>query len=129
MSLKLLCDENIAEAVVAFLEHEGYDVARPVPGASDENIGLVLLREKRVIVTHDSDFANILKFDPRKFFGIIRIKIDPPLNPVVIASLKRVLAAYPAARRLRGRLIIALPDSFREWEGDTPLNADAGLSK
>lgn len=125
MSLKLLCDENIAGAVIAFLEREGYDAAQPVPSTPDEDIGAVLLHEKRVIVTHDSDFANILKFDPRKFFGIIRIKIDPPLNPVVIASLKRVLAAYPTARRLRGRLIVALPDSFREWEGDTPLDAEA----
>ncbi|OGG50070.1 hypothetical protein A2763_04290 [Candidatus Kaiserbacteria bacterium RIFCSPHIGHO2_01_FULL_54_36] len=121
MSLKLLCDENIAGAVARFLEEEGHDVARPVPRTPDEDIGVSVLREKRVIVTHDSDFANILKFDPRKLSGIIRIKIDPSLNHVVIASLRRVLAAYPTARRLRGRLIIALPDSFREWEGDKPL--------
>src|SRR3989344_4662197 len=121
MSLKLLCDENIAGAVARFLKSEGYDVARPVPQTPDEDIGGMVLREKRVIVTHDSDFANILKFDPRKFPGIIRIRIDPPLNHIVITSLKRVLAAYTTARRLRGRLIIALPDSFREWEGDTPI--------
>lgn len=121
MSLKLLCDENIAGAVARYLKGEGYDVTCPARATPDEDIGEMLLREKRVIITHDSDFANILKFNPRKFFGIIRIRIDPPLNHVVIASLKRVLAAYPTARRLRGRLIIALPDSFREWEGDTPL--------
>ena len=121
MSLKLLCDENIAGAVEKFLEREGHSVARPVPRTPDEDIGEMALREKRVIVTHNSDFSNILKFDPRKFFGIIRIRIDPPLNHVVIASLQRVLAAYPTMRRLRGRLIIALPDTFREWEGDKPL--------
>ena len=120
MSLKLLCDENTAGAVARFLKSEGYDVARPVPQTTDEDIGEMVLREKRIIVTHDSDFSNILKFDPREFFGIIRIRIEPPLNHVVIASLKRVLAAYPTARRLRGRLIIALPDTFREWEGDAP---------
>ncbi len=124
MSLKLLCDENIAGAVAAFLESEGHDVARPVPSTPDEDIGEMVSREKRVIITHDSDFSNILKFDPRKLFGIIRIRIDPPINSVVIASLQRVLAVYPTARRLRGRLIIALPDTFREWEGDAPLSIE-----
>ncbi|MBI3627360.1 MAG: DUF5615 family PIN-like protein [Candidatus Sungbacteria bacterium] len=125
MPLKLLCDENIAGAVAKFLEGEGHDVTRPAPRTPDEAIGKMVSREKRVIVTHDSDFSNILKFNPRKLSGIIRIKIDPSLNHVVIASPRRVLIAYPTARRLRGRLIIALPNSFREWEGDVLLANDA----
>jgi|SRR3989344_9328111 len=121
MRLKVLCDENIAGAIVRYLEEAGHEVLRVTPGTPDEKIGEIALREKRVIITHDSDFANILAFPPRKFFGIIRIRIDPPFNAVVITSLKRVFAAYPGMRRWRGRLIIAQPETFREWEGDDAL--------
>lgn len=121
MRLKVLCDENIAGAVVRYLKEDGHDVLRATPGMPDEDIGKVALREKRVIITHDSDFTNILTFPPRTFFGIIRIRIDPPINAVVIASLQRVFTAYRGMRRLRGRLIIALPETFREWEGDNAV--------
>lgn len=113
MSLKVLADENLSGAVVASLQKRGFNVAIVIPGASDSFIAEQAKQEERVIITHDSDFANILRFPPEDYFGIVRIKIDPPFNETVLPALERLFNAFNAAEDFRGKLIIVELYSLR----------------
>ena len=112
MPLKVLCDENLPGAVIAALGEWASDVVWVAPRTSDVEIAERAKREGRVLLTLDSDFANVLTFP--------RVKIDPPFVSVVIPALKRVFDAFPTADHFRGKLVIAEASTFRVWEEPTP---------
>ena len=116
MHLKVLCNENLPRNIVAFLQTKGLNVVRVTPGTSDSKIALQARREKRIIITFDSDFANILAYPPQDFFGIIRLKVNPPFANVVIGSLQAVFKRFKTQKEFRGKLIIAEPATVRVWE-------------
>ena len=116
MPLKVLCDENLPGAVIAALREWAIDGLRVAPRTSDAEIAELAKREGCVLLTLDSDFANVLAFPPSAFGGILRVKIDPPFVSVVIPALKRVFDAFPTADRFRGKLVIAEASTFRVWE-------------
>jgi len=57
----LLTDENVDPGVVTFLRDSGFDVMdvkeAGLVGATDDVIAAAAIRERRVIVSHDSDFG------------------------------------------------------------------------
>ncbi len=102
--------------VVAALKEAGFDVARAARGSADEHVAGAARREGRVLVTFDSDFANVLAYRPAEFDGIVRVRIDPPFVSVVLAALNRVFKAFPTRESLRGRLVIVEASKFRLWD-------------
>ena len=120
MPLKVLCDENVPGAVVEELRRWSFDVLRAVPRTPDEELAGQALRESRIILTWDSDFANVLAYPPTRFRGIIRVKIDPPFPSIVIPALKRVFDAFPTIDHFRRKLVIVEASTFRVWEEHFP---------
>lgn len=120
MSLKLLCDENIPHGIKASLEQWGFDVAEVTPGLSikDEDVAALAKREKRILVTFDSDFANILAYPPSQYFGIVRIHICPPFPRIITSALRRVFKAFKTQKDFSGKLIVVEASTFRIWEED-----------
>lgn len=116
MRLKVLCDENVPGAVIGFLNELGFDVRTAKPGSLDTAIAAQARREKRILITFDSDFANILAYPPSHFFGIIRVKVSPPFIDVILRSLKTVFKQFRTQKEFRGKLVIAESDRFRVWE-------------
>lgn len=116
MSLKVLCDENIPAAVTASLQKWGCTVTRVAPGETDDAVAAQARRGKRILITFDSDFANILRYPPRQFSGIIRINVPPQFLNVVIAALKNVFARFKTPATFKGKLIIAEAAGLRVWE-------------
>lgn len=94
---------------------------RPIPSTPDEEIAKHLKSEQRIIVTFDSDFANILAYPPIEYFGIVRIAIKPPLIKTVIDSLDLVFQEYNTAEDFKGRLIIVEPGTFRIYDEERTL--------
>lgn len=113
----MLCDENIPKAVNASLVEWGFNVSVVDQGAADSEIAKRARREKRILITFDSDFANILVYPPQILFGIIRINIHPQFKDTVIFSLQNVFRSFQTQKSLRGKLIIAEAVNFRVWEG------------
>ena len=58
--MRFLSDENIATSVVLSLRHAGHDVfdvkEQVLFGASDAELARLAQRQRRIIITHDSDF-------------------------------------------------------------------------
>lgn len=114
--LNILCDENLPKIVTVALRDAGYQVKKVVPGASDTVIATKAKQEKCILVTFDSDFANILVYPPQKFYGIVHINIHPQLYETVIAALKNLFAIFRKPADFKGKLIILEATTFRIWD-------------
>ena len=94
--LKLLTDENIQPEVVDFLRKNEFDVVdiRELNyyGKPDHFIFKYANKEKRVIITHDSDFGRLLFSKTYQFSGVIYLRpghFDPKVS---IKSLNILIA-------------------------------------
>jgi len=114
--VKFIIDANLPVSLGESLATKGHNVkyARnllPVP-ATDEAIYQLACREKRIILTRDLDFGNIVVFDARKTGAIIVLRTFllpiPKIHDIVINLL-----ATLTEKELSGRLIIAEPHRFR----------------
>lgn len=115
MSLKVLCDENLPRAVADWCRARGYDTAEVARGMSDSAIASLARKEKRILISFDSDFANILNYPPQEFFGIVRLNVYPPTVFLATSALELMFARFKTPKSVRGKLIIAEPAGFRVW--------------
>ncbi len=115
MPLKLLCDENVPRAVDGLLRTAGHDVARVSSGVADADVARLAQEGKHILITFDSDFSNILRYPPQEYFGIIRLRIEPPFIDDIMRALGRVFGQFQAQEDFRGILVIAEPHTFRVW--------------
>lgn len=115
MSLKVLCDENLPHAVAEWFVEQKCDTASVTPGMTDAAIAALARREKRILISFDSDFANILNYPPQKFFGIVRLNISPPTISLALRALELVIKRFRTRKEFKGKLIIAEVDKFRVW--------------
>lgn len=76
--MNFLTDENILPEIVAFLRNLKYDVLdikeSGLSGKSDEFIYDLANNQKRIILTHDSDFGRLLFLNAYKSSGIIYLR-------------------------------------------------------
>lgn len=107
--LKILADENVAPSVVEALQKEGFNVfsiyEEKLSGASDEEILKLAKKEKRIILTHDKDFGNLIH-QPSLFHGgviLLRLRNQSPRN--VISSLIPFLKKIKIDK-IKNRLIV-----------------------
>ena len=70
--MQFIVDESTGAAVVEFLRSDGHDVlavAEAMPEANDQDILARAAREKRVLVTNDKDFGELIFRDGRVHTG------------------------------------------------------------
>jgi predicted nuclease of predicted toxin-antitoxin system len=111
-----LADENVPHALAEFLRQKGFDVkeARELgtPSISDRGIIELARREERILVTFDRHFANLLIYPLDNHYGIIRIRIHPPLLSDIIQSLEHFLLKFDLAT-IKGTLIVLEREGYR----------------
>ncbi|MEQ8191925.1 MAG: DUF5615 family PIN-like protein [Candidatus Eremiobacterota bacterium] len=91
---KFLTDENIHPEVVDFLVNLGHDIVdikkSNLSGTDDFFIIRKSFPERRVIITHDSDFGTITIANSEPFIGIIYLRpghINPEFTKTVLLEL------------------------------------------
>lgn len=92
--MKFLVDENIGKSIVGHLKNTGYDVIwiKEVRlGMPDSDILKLALKEKRVIVTYDRDFGELVFLQKEKHYGIILLRLTTDLAFYHIKALKHFL--------------------------------------
>lgn len=76
--MKFLIDADIPRLITKMLIEKRHDVvdSRDVcpPGTPDSEIYNLAVKEKRIIVTRDLDFSNILFYPPKNHWGIIVLR-------------------------------------------------------
>lgn len=110
--MRLLADENIPDELVDLLRSRGYDVAAVPPKSKDADIALIAKRERRVLLTQDKDFANIIWYPPETLHGIIRLKFHPPVILDILSALEDLFRRL-SSKDLDKRLVILEKNGLR----------------
>ncbi|MCM8780299.1 MAG: DUF5615 family PIN-like protein [Candidatus Omnitrophica bacterium] len=110
--MQFIVDENVRKEVVDFLRTQDQDVMSLPAGLEDERIAQIAKETKRILLTHDQHFANILAYPPKEYSGIICIKIHPPNAEAIINALENLFQKLPS-KQMDKRLIILEKNGFR----------------
>lgn len=81
--MRWLADECVAAPLVAFLRSGGHDVlyvAEAAAGFSDAEVTALALREKRLLLTEDKDFGDLVFRRERAVPGVVLMRVGPE-NP------------------------------------------------
>ena len=71
LSSRFLLDENIPIEVREFLNSKGFSAEYVPRGIANSEVALLARREKRVLITRDTDFLNSDMFPPNEYYGIV----------------------------------------------------------
>ena len=77
--MNFLADESCAGPVVRTLREAGHDVvalAEVARGATDEQVLELALNEKRILITEDRDFGELVYARGRSSAGVILVRFD-----------------------------------------------------
>lgn len=118
MYLKLLTDENIAKSLVKALREKGYDVKdikeENLFGISDREVIKKAKEDDRIILTHDTDFGNLLNYPLQSHQGVVLIRYRNQSPHYVIARLIPLLDTIK--NKVKGSLIIVTEDLVKIYK-------------
>jgi len=114
--VKFLADENIPPIIIDFIRKRGFDIKDIYKigksGLSDEGIMEIARAEKRILISFDKHFADIIKYPPNSHHGIIRIRIHPPLISSLIEAFEKFLEKFDLSE-FEGALVVLERNGFR----------------
>jgi len=118
--MKFKLDENFGRSIQRFIRDAGHDclavVDENLSGAPDNEVFDAANAEKRILVTMDHDFGNVLVYPPEHRYGMALI--NPPgrssmkLLHILVSTLLEALKNHD----IKGRLWIVEPGRIREHE-------------
>ena len=95
--MKIKLDENIPEDASTIFVDAGHQVSTAIEqglgGKSDLEIATACRAEERILITLDTDFANIGAYPPGDYSGIIVLRLANQAKPHVLSILARLLDA------------------------------------
>jgi predicted nuclease of predicted toxin-antitoxin system len=112
--LRFLVDESVSADVTDYLRSVGQDVlsiAEVERGAVDENILARAVTERRILITNDKDFGEIVFRSGQAHHGVLllRLRNESAANQVqTIAALMRQFPDY-----ITGQFAVVKEDSLR----------------
>jgi predicted nuclease of predicted toxin-antitoxin system len=114
--MRFLLDENISKTVTQHLRDADFDVvhvlAIGLQGKPDEEIMVVAIKEKRIILTHDKDFGNLLRFSLQHHHGVIMMRLHSQTPQNVVVHLSEFLSRNKTLQ-LKSRLVILREGGWR----------------
>ncbi len=107
--MKFKIDENISESAKRLLLERGHDCHsvydERIEGGSDDDLISICLREQRHLVTLDLDFADIIRYPPIDYHGVIVLRLSRQDASFVIDRLGEALSEIEELT-LPGHLVI-----------------------
>lgn len=100
--MRLLADENVSAPVVARLRLAGHDVVAVVeraPASCDEDVLLLAQRERRILITEDRDFGELVVRRRRDLVGLVLIELDRLTNANAAERVVSVMSNMGTALR------------------------------
>jgi predicted nuclease of predicted toxin-antitoxin system len=93
--MKIKLDENIPEDAVAIFTGAGYETStilhQRLGGKSDQEVAAACIEGSQVLITLDTDFANIGAYPPEDYPGIIVLRVAHQAKPHLLSILARLL--------------------------------------
>ena len=98
MQFKL--DENLPVELANLFGEAGHDAVtvldQGLGGAGDPDVASACLRERRAIVTLDTDFADIRTYPPHEYAGIVVFRLNSQARDHVLEVATRLIRALPS---------------------------------
>lgn len=114
--MQFITEENIFPQISSFLRKLSHDVKCVKESGlyklADNDIAKIAIDEKRTIVTFDKHFGDIRRYNPKKMYGIIVIRIEPPLISDVLSAINNLFKHYKEYS-FTGRLIVLSKSGYR----------------
>ena len=109
VSLRFLIDEDVPCSTTRVLRDAGFDVTNVheagLRGKSDDLVFAFAQSEKRLLITCDMGFSNILKFPPSKNQGILVVRV-PDREPIDVFNQEVLNAIHEVGENLLHHLAI-----------------------
>jgi len=112
--MRWLADECVAASLVAFLrsiEHDVLYVAESAAGFSDSEVIALALSERRLLLTEDKDFGDLVFRRERVVPGVVLMRVGPENSALKAMRLETVIARY--GEGLFGRYTVIEEGRFR----------------
>ena len=100
---RFLADEMIDRKLCNFLRTLGCDVMDCPKGFRNGQVYRLAIKEKRVLLSQDSDFSESKRFPPQPTEGIVYLKISPSTIANLIAQMAKFINETTPAD-IRGKL-------------------------
>lgn len=95
--MRFLVDENIGKSIIAHLQSDGHDVIWVKElkiGMADFEIIELALKDKRVLLTYDKDFGELVFYKHKKHYGILLIRVSADLVSLHLRALRNFLSSH-----------------------------------
>lgn len=112
--MRWLADECVAAPLVTLLRAEGHDVlfvAEAAAGYSDADVVALALTEKRLLLTEDKDFGDLVFRRERAVPGVVLLRIGLESSELKATRLAAAIARYGGG--LFGRYTVIEETRFR----------------
>ena len=112
--MNFVADESCAKPVVLALREAGHEVvsiAEVAPGATDEQVLERALNEKRVLITEDRDFGELVYARGRSSAGVILVRFPNHARRAKAATVIEVVSKL--GLRLRDTFTVVEPGRVR----------------
>jgi predicted nuclease of predicted toxin-antitoxin system len=112
--MRFITDECVGPSVAEWLREQGHDVFSvfdQAKGISDDMVIAKAYEEKRILVTVDKDFGEMIYRRKMSHCGIVLLRLDDERSSVKIAVLERLLNQY--ADRIHDQFIVVSDDQIR----------------
>lgn len=88
------------------LGHDAVSVVESgLAGTDDATVRQAAIESRRVLITLDGDFANVLRFPPSFTPGVLRLRLHPPTEGA-IATAPEFAITRLSDMRLDGKLVV-----------------------
>jgi predicted nuclease of predicted toxin-antitoxin system len=115
--VRIKTDENIARWAVELLRSAAHDVETVLDqgfsGRSDEDVFAVCRSERRILMTLDRGFGELLRFPSEQSAGIVVLELGAPATLKLLTDRIRHFLALADTREINGELWIVEPGRIR----------------
>jgi predicted nuclease of predicted toxin-antitoxin system len=95
--IKFLADVNVEKPLVEYLSRQGYD-SKWVPDynceMSDEDLLQLANQEKRIFITNDKDFGDLIFLQKKLSLGAVLLRVKGQKSEEKIKLMKKLLMGY-----------------------------------
>lgn len=93
--MRFKVDENLPVEVAELLGAAGHDsltvLNQQLGGRPDRTIAEMVREERRALITLDLDFADIRRFPPDEYSGVIVLRLSMQDKPRILSLIKRMI--------------------------------------
>ena len=112
MALRLFADHCVATSVIDALTATGSEVLRLREHLATDSLDPAVIEKAHqlncLLLSVNGDFADIVKYPPRDYRGIISLQVrnHPEVLPQIVAKLTAYVSAHPEMSHYQGKLFL-----------------------